>query len=106
MSLSAQILDPALLTKPDGSVWATYYGDYSGRRYSSLAQINRDNVASLALAWTFRTGPVTAPTFEGLAPRAAPVTSVPLQIGGTLYFTLSDHVWAIDARTGRQIWHF
>ena len=35
-SLCAQGLDPALLTKSDTSMWATHYGDYSGRRYSQL----------------------------------------------------------------------
>ena len=45
---------------------------------------------------------MTIPTFEGLARNAENITSVPVQVGGTLYFTLSDHVWAIDARTGRR----
>jgi alcohol dehydrogenase (cytochrome c) len=34
-----------------GETWPTYNGDYSGRRYSSLTQINKDNVKSLKLAW-------------------------------------------------------
>ena len=29
----------------------------------------------------------------------------PLMINGVLYFTAPDHVWAVDARTGREIWH-
>ena len=37
-----------------GQSWPTYNGDYSGRRYSSLAQINQSNVGSLSLAWVHR----------------------------------------------------
>src|ERR1700722_18641259 len=47
----AQPLDPALLTKPLGESWPTYSGDYSGKRYSSLKQINQSNVKNLTLAW-------------------------------------------------------
>src|SRR5258708_12097849 len=48
---SAQALDPALLTKPLADSWPTYSGDYSGKRYSSLTQINQSNVKNLTLAW-------------------------------------------------------
>src|SRR5437588_6117822 len=46
-----QGLDPALLLKPLGESWPTYSGDYSGKRYSSLTQINQANVKNLTLAW-------------------------------------------------------
>jgi glucose dehydrogenase len=36
---------------PDG--WPTYNGDYSGRRYSPLKQINASNVRALTLAWMY-----------------------------------------------------
>src|SRR5712692_8176959 len=48
---AAQPLDPALLTKPLGDAWPTYSGDYSGKRYSSLTQVNQSNVKNLTLAW-------------------------------------------------------
>ena len=45
LTLSAQFfLDPALLTKPPTDAWPTYNGDYSGRRFSTLTQINQSNV--------------------------------------------------------------
>ena len=44
-------LDPADLLKPLGDQWPTYSGDYSGKRYSSLKQINQTTVKSLTLAW-------------------------------------------------------
>jgi alcohol dehydrogenase (cytochrome c) len=40
----AQGLDPELLTKPATDSWPTYSGDYSGRRFSSLTQINQTNI--------------------------------------------------------------
>ena len=76
-----------------GNAWPTYNGDYSGRRFSPLDQINQGNVGYLTLAWAYRTNTV-------------PVKSTPLEVDGILYFTVPDHVWAIDARTGREIWHY
>ena len=35
-----------------------------------------------------------------------PVKATPLQINGVLYFTVPDHTWAVDARTGRELWHY
>src|SRR6266436_421469 len=52
---SAQGLDPAMLLNPPTDTWPTYNGDYSGRRYSTLDQINAGNVNSLTLAWIYRT---------------------------------------------------
>src|ERR1700679_4357852 len=58
----AQGLDPASLTKPSTDSWPTYSGDYSGRRFSSLTQINQTNVKNLGLAWVSHLTPgVTAP---------------------------------------------
>ena len=47
-------LDPAILGKPPVDAWPTYHGDYSGRRYSTLKQINTANVKGLTLAWVYR----------------------------------------------------
>jgi alcohol dehydrogenase (cytochrome c) len=76
--------------------WPSYNGDYSGRRFSPLTKITDKNVKHLGLAWSYR---VTA---QG----AAPIKGTPLQIGGVIYLSAPDHVWALDARTGREIWHF
>ena len=68
--LSAQSgTDRTLLGKPLAESWPTYNGDYSGRRFSALAQINQSNVKSLTLAWTRRltngTSAPGVPVIEG-----------------------------------------
>jgi alcohol dehydrogenase (cytochrome c) len=92
--LPAQELDPSKLLNPGTDSWPTFNGDYSGRRYSTLAQINQSNVSSLALAWAFQSR------------SQGSFSSMPLVANGIMYVALPDQVWAIDARTGRQIWHF
>ncbi len=47
-------LDPAKLGAPPTDSWPTYNGDYTGRRYSTLAKINQSNINSLSLAWVYR----------------------------------------------------
>ena len=45
-------VDPADLLKPLADSWPSYSGDYTGKRYSALTQVNRLNVKNLTLAWT------------------------------------------------------
>jgi len=92
-STGAQGLDPQALLRPPTNTWPTYNGDYSGRRYSTLDQINSGNVRSLGLAWAFPTN-------------GREIKSTPLVVNGIMYFTTPDNVWAVDARFGRQIWHY
>src|SRR5258708_7287669 len=61
---AAQPLDPAVLTKTLSDSWPTYSGDYSGKRYSALTQVNQSNVRNLTLAWTSRVT-AGAPTAGG-----------------------------------------
>lgn len=91
--LFGQGLTPETLLQPLGPSWPTYNGDYSGRRFSSLSQINSGNVRNLALAWTYDSGGV-------------PIKATPLMVNGVLYFTVPDHAWAVDARTGRMLWNW
>ncbi|MEO7276260.1 MAG: acido-empty-quinoprotein group A, partial [Vicinamibacterales bacterium] len=44
-------IDPADIRQPLADQWTTYNGDYSGRRYSALTQINKLTVKNLTLAW-------------------------------------------------------
>ena len=92
-NLFAQGVTPGILLKPPADSWPAYHGDYSGRRHSALTQITPDNVHNLGLSWAFQTG------VSGLK-------CVPLLVDGVLYVTLPDNVWAVDARSGHQIWHY
>jgi alcohol dehydrogenase (cytochrome c) len=126
-------LDPAAILKPLADSWATYSGDYTGRRYSALTQINQTTVKTLTLAWTSKlTGglpgagggfggrgggrggggggsrvTVGGPGAEEFAFNATPnVKGSILQVDGVLYVTAPDNVWAIDARDGHELWRY
>jgi acido-empty-quinoprotein group A len=114
----AQDLNPQLLQKPLAGSWPTYNGDYSGRRFSALTQINQATIKNLEPAWTYTLntgdGPGTQTGGEGPAPIKGVATepadrvvkASPLMVNGMLYFATPDHVWAVDARDGHELWHF
>jgi alcohol dehydrogenase (cytochrome c) len=83
-----------LLAQPVGANWTSYNGDYSGRRFSSLNEINVANVAQLRAAWVFHPG--NTQTLE----------ATPVVIRGMMYVTSANDVFALDARTGRVVWHY
>ena len=116
-------LPPAELLKPLGDSWPTYSGDYSGKRYSPLTQIDHETVKHLGLAWVVRltAGADTRGGFMrgggppvvigGLGPADGPVVpanikGTPLMVDGTLYVTTPDNAWALDARDGHELWHY
>jgi acido-empty-quinoprotein group A len=112
-------LDPSLLGKPPVDAWPTYHGDYSGRHYSTLNQINQSNVRQLTLSWLYRANTNTLGAISGgavpeaVAYRLGPgalagglLKATPLAVNGVLYMSAPDHAWAIDAHSGREIWHF
>jgi quinoprotein glucose dehydrogenase len=89
---------------PDASDWAYYGGDPFGQRFSSLDQIRRDNVNTLQVAWTYRTGELGAGFAGGdrLNFEATPVLAF-----GMLYLpTATDVVIALDPVTGQQRWRY
>ncbi len=80
---------------PASRDWPVYNGDAGGDHYSPLAQVNRENVAGLQVAWTFDTGE------EG------GLETNPLVVGGVVYaMTPSRKVVALDAVTGKLRWKF
>ena len=99
-STFAQTLDPAKLAKAPTDSWPSFNGDYSGRRFSPLTNITADNVTSLSLSWVYRINATSSGPFPGS------IKSTPVVVDGVMFFTIPDHVWAIDARTGRELWHF
>src|SRR5262249_59312814 len=75
--------------------WEHYGGDAGGARYSTAAQINKDNVGKLKVAWTYRTGALDVKT--ELIHKAA-FEATPILVGDRLYFsTPYNHVIALDA---------
>ena len=89
---------------PATSDWGYYGGDALGQHFSSLDEINRDNVARLVVAWTYRTGE----RGEGFA-RASKLTfeATPVLAFGLLYLeTGTNIVIALDPESGRERWRF
>jgi quinoprotein glucose dehydrogenase len=75
--------------------WPVYGGTTDNNRYSPLKQINRKNVKSLEVAWTFDTGE------EG------GLQTSPIEVNGILYgLTPSQKVFAVDAASGKLLWKF
>lgn len=101
LSLHSQV--SAGQAEPSRLDWPVYGHDAGGQRYSPLSTINRSNVASLRVAWTFRTGDAYTP------PHGKPTAfeSTPLYINGTLYLTTPlGRVIALDPLTGKERWRF
>jgi alcohol dehydrogenase (cytochrome c) len=101
VTLAAQTAAPQVTSQDlldglkDPTKWLTYGGNYSGHRHSPLTQITPENVNQLSAQWTFQTG--TLGSFQ----------TTPLVLDGVLYVTgFNNNAWAIDARSGRQIWRY
>jgi alcohol dehydrogenase (cytochrome c) len=82
-----------LLAQPVGANWTSYNGDYSGQRYSSLHEIKLENVAQLRAAWVFHPG------------NSERLEVTPVVVNGVMYVTSANDAFALDARTGRVVWH-
>ena len=74
--------------------WPGYDGSFTANRYSSLKEINVNNVQRLLPAWVF---PV---------PGARQLEVTPVVLDGVMYFTGPNRAYALDAATGQQIWSF
>ena len=78
-----------------GKEWLNYGRTYKEQRYSPLAEINKNNVNELDLAWSFK--------FD----TARGMEATPIMHNGVLYVSTGwSHVHAINARTGAEIWHY
>ena len=70
-------------------------GNYDQTRYFPGKQINTSNVAKLHVAWIFQTEVKDS------------LETTPLIVNGVMYVTTSfDHVYALNAKTGEQYWHY
>src|SRR3981081_3358791 len=83
-----------LLVSTSAANWPSYHGDYTGRRYSGLTAINPSNVAQLRAAWVFH------------AHNTSWLEVTPVVVNGMMFVTAANEAFAIDARTGRIVWHY
>ncbi|MDX2030664.1 MAG: PQQ-dependent dehydrogenase, methanol/ethanol family [Blastocatellia bacterium] len=75
--------------------WLTYWGDYQGRHYSALKQIDKENVGRLQARWSVQ------------MPGDTLLEATPIVIDGVMYTSgMPGQVFALDARSGLQIWKY
>ncbi len=77
-----------------GANWPTYNGDYTGRRFSPLSGITSANVGRLRAAWVFH------------SPNSTSLEVSPVVVNGVMFISSANDAFALDARTGRQLWHY
>jgi alcohol dehydrogenase (cytochrome c) len=91
-SVSQQMLDAA---SKDSKNWLISNGDYAQTRYYPSQQINTKNVAKLKPAFVFQTAVLES------------METAPIVVNGIMFLTTSfNHVYAIDAVTGEEFWHY
>jgi alcohol dehydrogenase (cytochrome c) len=93
-SVVPNVSNEELLVQPAGENWPSYNGDYSGRRFSRLDRITPANVNQLRAVWVFHPG------------NSQMLEATPVVVRGIMYVTSANDVFALDARTGRLLWHY
>ena len=83
----------ALRAQPPSASWLSYNGDYSGRRYSTLSQITPENVTELRAQWVFHSD------------NSDRLEVTPVVVDGLILVTSANDAYALEAKTGRIIWH-
>ena len=84
--------------------WPVYGRDYYGSRYLPVSDINRQNVDSLKIAWTYRTGELD-PQYETDKPTSFQAT--PIVVDGVMYIsTPLGRVVAVNPETGEEFWEY
>lgn len=75
--------------------WPSFGHDYSNQRFSTATQINRSNVSKLTTAWHYKSG--VSASFQ----------TTPIVVDGVMYVSLPyNHVVALDAKTGKELWRY
>src|SRR5689334_1197396 len=93
-SVRIDVQPATLLSQPSGANWPSYNGDYTGRRFSSLNQIDKGNVGQLRVSWVFH------------ASNSNALEVTPVVYDGLMFVTSANDAYALDALTGRMIWHY
>jgi len=95
---------------PSPGDWLNYNGNVSGNRYSPIKEINTANVKQLQLQWIY-----TVPLWKQFYPDTSyyrenmqyfGLETTPLVVNGILYATGPQQAYALDARTGQQVWRY
>ena len=82
----------------DPTTWLMVGGNYNSQRHGPLTQLTPQNVDRLTPQWMFQT--------ELVGPGRG-FEATPLVVDGVMYISgINNNAWAIDARTGRMIWHY
>ncbi len=74
--------------------WTSMHGQFSGNRFSALRQIDRSNVAGMAVKWVFA------------VPNAGRLQGTPQVHDGVMYVTNTNTVIALDAGSGARLWEY
>jgi PQQ-dependent dehydrogenase (methanol/ethanol family) len=103
-------IDFSRILNPKAGEWPTFNGNVSGNRYSPLTAINKSNVSRLSVKWTF-----SIPLWSLFHPDTPyyrqnmeyfGLETVPIVADGVMYVTGPNQVFALDPRTGHQIWRY
>jgi alcohol dehydrogenase (cytochrome c) len=91
-SVAIDVRPAELVAAPPGANWLSYNGDFTGRRFSGLSQINLTNVGQLRAQWVFHSS------------NSNRLEVTPVVVNGVMFVTSANDTYALDARTGRVIW--
>jgi alcohol dehydrogenase (cytochrome c) len=94
ISATIDVRPSDLSLQPVGPNWTSYNGDYSGRRFSALNEITPSNVSQLRAQWVFHIRETSG------------LEVTPVVVDGVMFVTSANDAFALDARTGRTIWHY
>ncbi len=94
VSVRVDVRAEDLAAQPVRNNWLSYNGDYTGRRFSALDQINTKNVSSLKADWVFH------------APNSDSLEVTPVVLDGLMFVTSANDAYALDSQTGRIVWHY
>ncbi|MEP6733724.1 MAG: pyrroloquinoline quinone-dependent dehydrogenase [bacterium] len=98
----AALAQPIRAQSKASGEWTAYGHDALGSRFSPLAEITRENVSQLTVAWTYRTGEMGTKTQQ-----PTKFEATPLMVDGTLYLsTPFGRVIALDPGTGKERWSY
>src|ERR1044072_6347624 len=95
--------DRILNARNEPQNWLTYYGAYDGQRYSTLDQINKENVGKLVPQWVFQAGSMGL--HSGKSTYGWEVS--PIIVDGIMFVSAWDgQLFALDAKNGHELWRY